>query len=46
LKSSPRLESILEPFRDAVPFVSEDRVLHDDMIRSVEFLRSHPLDPA
>jgi histidine ammonia-lyase len=46
LKTSPRLESILEPFREAVPFVSEDRVLHDDMIRSVEFLRSHPLDPA
>jgi histidine ammonia-lyase len=44
LKTSPKLEAILEPFRKAVPFVSEDRVLHDDMIRSVEFLRSHPMD--
>lgn len=46
LKTSPRLESILAPFRLQVPFVSEDRVLHEDMIRSVEFLRSYPIEQA
>jgi histidine ammonia-lyase len=43
LRTSPQLEQILEPFREAVPFVSEDRVLHDDMMRSVQFLRAFPL---
>jgi histidine ammonia-lyase len=44
LKTSPRLEAILEPFRNQVSFVTEDRVLHEDLIRSVEFLRSFPIE--
>jgi histidine ammonia-lyase len=43
LKTSPRLEQVLDAFREAVPFVSADRVLHDDMLRSVRFLREFPL---
>jgi histidine ammonia-lyase len=46
LKTSPKLENILDEFRSQVPFVSEDRVLHDDMIRSVQFLRSYPVEQA
>jgi histidine ammonia-lyase len=38
-KTSPVLEAILEKYREAVPPLNGDRILHDDMVRSVAFLR-------
>jgi histidine ammonia-lyase len=40
LKSSPAIEVIREEKRKVVPFITEDRVFHDDMVKSVEFVRS------
>jgi histidine ammonia-lyase len=44
LKTSPVLEQLYSSFRVAVPFVSTDRVLHDDIMKSIAFLRSHNQD--
>ena len=43
-KSSPFLESFLEMFRNEVPLVHEDRVMHDDMMKSIAFLDSITID--
>jgi histidine ammonia-lyase len=40
LQSSPALEKIFSAFREKVPFVEVDRVLHDDMKASVAFISS------
>lgn len=40
LKSSAPLESLMEEYRKSVPYVAVDRYLHEDMQRSVEFLRN------
>ncbi len=44
LKSSARIEEVVKAFREKVSFISEDRVLHDDMMAAVEFLRSFTLN--
>ena len=41
LKSSDALEAIVTKFRKAVSFNDADRVLHDDMIKAIEFLRNN-----
>ncbi|TAK43496.1 MAG: histidine ammonia-lyase [Saprospiraceae bacterium] len=38
-KTSPVLEDVLGKYRQAVSALEGDRVLHDDMVRTVEFLR-------
>lgn len=38
-RTSPELEALLEAFRSQVSFVDTDRVLHDDMVKAVEFIR-------
>jgi histidine ammonia-lyase len=43
LQTSPALNRLLQAFRAEVPFVEKDRVLHDDMINAVSFIRSFPL---
>ena len=43
LKTSPQLESIILAFREHVSFNNKDRVLHDDMIRSISFIESFDL---
>ncbi len=40
-KTSPVLEKLLADFRKVVSFNSEDRVLHTDMIRSIEFISTY-----
>ena len=37
--TSPLLESFLEHYRKAVPFIKEDEVLHDDIEASIQFLK-------
>ncbi len=39
-KSSPLIHSFLQNYREVVPFVSEDRLLADDIHASVAFLQS------
>ncbi|MBC5992117.1 histidine ammonia-lyase [Pontibacter cellulosilyticus] len=38
-KTSPVLEKLVEDYRISVPFVSTDRILHNDIIKSIDFLR-------
>ena len=39
LKTSPELEKIVAAFRKVISFNEADRILHDDMMKAVEFLR-------
>ena len=39
-KSSPFLESIMSLFRQEVTIVEEDRVLHDDIVKSINFIKT------
>lgn len=41
LKSSATIEEVLTAFRKEVSFVDKDRVLHDDMMKAVEFINGH-----
>ena len=43
LKSSPALEEFVYTFRAVVPFIEDDRILHDDMKKAEEFLKNLPL---
>jgi histidine ammonia-lyase len=43
-KCSPFLESFLEPYRQTVPFVDEDRLLADDIHATVDFLQQLSID--
>lgn len=44
LKTSPVLEEVVAAFRRHVSFNSADRILHEDMMKAVEFLRTQPLN--
>jgi histidine ammonia-lyase len=39
LKSSQKIEDIMTAFRKQVSFVDKDRVLHEDMMKAVEFIK-------
>lgn len=43
LKTSPVLEAFADTFRQQVPFIEEDRVLHNDMKQSEKFIREFAL---
>ena len=40
LHSSPYLEELVDTFRTVVPFIEDDRVLHDDIHRAEKFLKA------
>ncbi len=44
LKTSPNLEKLIDTFRQPVPFVEEDRVLHDDIQKAEKFIREFTLE--
>ena len=44
--SSPFLESFLQSFREEVPLVYEDRIMHSDIVKSVGFLDSIEIENA
>ncbi|MCH8555956.1 MAG: histidine ammonia-lyase [Schleiferiaceae bacterium] len=44
LKTSPFLQDFVDTFREAVPFVDEDRYLHEDMQAAREFLLATKLE--
>lgn len=39
-KSSAQIEDFISRYRSAVPFVEKDRLLHDDMEKTIAFLRN------
>ncbi len=41
LKSSDCIEAFLKSYREEVPFVDEDRILHYDIEKTVLFLNSY-----
>ena len=41
LKTSEQLEKIIVSFRKEIPFNETDRILHDDMMKSVAFLQNY-----
>ncbi len=41
LKSSSQVEALMEGFRKVVSFNEVDRLLHDDMIRSIEYMTDY-----
>ena len=41
LQSSPEIEEIVTAFRKEVSFNEADRVLHDDMMKAIEFIQDH-----
>jgi len=43
MKSSPVLEEVISAFREKVSFNNTDRLLHDDMIKAIDFLREYEL---
>jgi histidine ammonia-lyase len=43
-KSSPFIEDFVARYRKYVPFVSEDKVMHDEIMKSVQFLREVDYD--
>jgi histidine ammonia-lyase len=38
-KTSPFLESFVSKYRERVPFVKDDKIMHDEIVKSIEFLR-------
>ncbi|MBT5858492.1 MAG: histidine ammonia-lyase [Flavobacteriales bacterium] len=43
-KSSDFIESFIDVYRDEVPFLNEDRILHDDIQKSIKFLQHLEID--
>lgn len=44
LKSSPFIESFLSHFRKEVPFVEDDRLMADDIHKSIDFIQSFSIE--
>ncbi|HET9486487.1 MAG TPA: aromatic amino acid lyase, partial [Chryseosolibacter sp.] len=40
LQTSPYLEDVVNTFRRTVPFIEDDRVLHDDITKAERFLKA------
>ena len=41
LTSSPEIEQLVYAFREKISFNETDRFLHDDMLNSIEFMRTY-----
>ena len=44
LQSSDFIEMFLKAYREEVPLVKEDRILHYDIIKTVDFLNSFQIE--
>ncbi|MBS1512183.1 MAG: histidine ammonia-lyase [Bacteroidetes bacterium] len=44
LQTSAKLEKIVKAFREQISFNDADRVLHDDMMKSIQFMQDFSLD--
>ncbi len=43
LKTSPYLQKMYEAFRKEVPFMEKDRIVHDDIEKAIQFIRTYQL---
>lgn len=43
LSSSYKLETLMKAYREKVPFLSKDRILHEDMMKSIQFMNQYAL---
>jgi len=43
-KTSPFLESLVQMYRSEVSFIKEDKVLHDDIVKTVSFIQNLAID--
>jgi histidine ammonia-lyase len=43
-KTSPYLENLVNTLRNIVPFIEDDRILHEDMMKTEKFLKELDLD--
>lgn len=43
-KSSAMIEKLVTEYRKTVPFIEKDRIIHDDMMKSVAFMNDYQLD--
>ena len=41
LKTSPLLEKLIADFQKQIPFIDKDRVMHDDIMKSLAFIERH-----
>jgi len=44
LKSSQFIEQFIFSYREVVPFIKEDEILHDDIQASIEFIQTLGID--
>ncbi len=44
LRTSPYLENLVDTFRQLVPFIETDRLLHDDLVKAENFLKGFNFD--
>ncbi|WP_144892291.1 histidine ammonia-lyase [Flavobacterium tiangeerense] len=44
LKSSVLIENFIDSYRSAVPLITEDRILHYDILKTVAFLNTYPVE--
>lgn len=40
-KTSPQLEEIITAFRKEVSFNDSDRILHDDIVKAIKFMKNN-----
>jgi len=43
-KSSTMIENLVREYRKTVPFIEKDRIIHEDMMKSVAFINAYKLD--
>jgi histidine ammonia-lyase len=43
-KTSPYLESLIHTFRETVPFIEDDRILHEDITKAETFIKKFAFD--
>jgi histidine ammonia-lyase len=43
LHSSPHLEALLSAYREKIPFLHKDRILHKDMMKSIAFMNEYKI---
>jgi len=44
IKTSPFLESLVQMYRSEVSFIEEDKVLHDDIVKTISFIQNLTID--
>ena len=44
MKSSPIIENWLNAYRKVVPFLDEDKVIHEDIVKSIAFLQQSQIE--